>query len=167
MIHVVSRLCLVACPSYAPAPPSAELKLAYFVGGGGGGGPGPPWPNARSAPTPRVQNCLDSTSFSFFSFSAQLWESIHRQHCLLCRCRLLLTPSDYEPRIYCMRLIKGCGRRLKTMRLTVKYTLNNEVRLTTGCVIFWQINVHITTTIIIYTCSRAGCNEASIRETFE
>ena len=27
---------------------------------------------------------------------------------------------------------KQCGERLKTMRLTVKYTLNNEVRLTTG-----------------------------------
>ena len=38
---------------------------------------------------------------------------------------------DYKLRIYRMRLINGCGRRLKTMRLTVKYTLNNEVRLTT------------------------------------
>ena len=42
------------------------------------------------------------------------------------------TSRDYEPRIYRMRLIKGCGGRLKTMRLTVKYTLNNEVRITTG-----------------------------------
>ena len=31
-----------------------------------------------------------------------------------------------------MCLINGCGERLKTMHLTVKYTLNNEVRLTIG-----------------------------------
>ena len=43
-----------------------------------------------------------------------------------------LTPCDYELCIYRMCLIKGCGGCLKTMCLTVKYTLNNEVRLTTG-----------------------------------
>ena len=31
-----------------------------------------------------------------------------------------------------MRLINGCGGRLKSMRLTARYTLNSEVRLTTG-----------------------------------
>ena len=45
---------------------------------------------------------------------------------------VLPTPREYEPCIYHMHLIKGCGRCLKSMRLTVKYTLNNEVRLTTG-----------------------------------
>jgi len=44
---------------------------------------------------------------------------------------------------YRMGLINGCGERLKTMHLTVKYTLNNEVRLTTGV---YGINDSLTTT---------------------
>ena len=31
VIHVVSSLCLVACPSYAPVPPSAELELMVCI----------------------------------------------------------------------------------------------------------------------------------------
>ena len=41
------------------------------------------------------------------------------------------------PCIY--HLIKGCGRRLESMRLTVNYTLNNEVRLTTSVYSIWTM----------------------------
>ena len=60
VIHVVSRLCLVECPSYAPVLPSAELELVVCVFYWGGS---PPWPNARSALASCILVCIYKYSY--------------------------------------------------------------------------------------------------------